>query len=144
MSGSITKSTVSRGHYHRGPPSHVSPRVLATMVAPSLFHPTALFLAGANLLPLANSQTVVSDNGVVLAANPNTVGPAAELVDVPLSAGPVELSSATQLTDAVLANVTAHALTSVELFTFWRWGAGEKAQQARWERISLQNFPWRL
>ena len=113
-----TKTAVVAWQTLTNPFLQFSPSVLVTMAVLSLRHLKALVLAGASQLPLATAQTVVSDNGVVLAASPITVVPAAKLVNVPSLVGPVEPAFATQLTDAVLANLTAHALTGVELFRF--------------------------
>ncbi|KAK3688916.1 hypothetical protein B0T22DRAFT_407656 [Podospora appendiculata] len=67
-----------------------------------------LLLAGA-----AAAQTIATDKGVVVAADETTVAPAADAV-VANSQEPEAL----QLTDAVLANLTAHNLTEAPLFAF--------------------------
>ncbi|KXX76634.1 6-hydroxy-D-nicotine oxidase [Madurella mycetomatis] len=66
-----------------------------------------LLLAGAvlPLAPLGLAQTIVGDDGNVLPANEITVAPAAE-------------PDTLQLTDAVIANLTAHQLSDIELFRF--------------------------
>ncbi|KAL2156769.1 hypothetical protein VTH82DRAFT_1515 [Thermothelomyces myriococcoides] len=74
----------------------------------------ALLLAGV-ALPLVQrsiAQTIKTDDGEVIPANENTVAPAAEPVseDSPIAG--------LQLTDDVLANLTAHELSDIELFQF--------------------------
>ncbi|KAL2173111.1 uncharacterized protein P884DRAFT_252640 [Thermothelomyces heterothallicus CBS 202.75] len=74
----------------------------------------ALLLAGA-ALPLVQqgfAQTIKTEDGEVLPANEITVAPAAE----PVSED--DEIAALQLTDNVLANLTAHELTEIELFQF--------------------------
>ncbi|KAK4121492.1 FAD-binding domain-containing protein [Parathielavia appendiculata] len=74
--------------------------------------PRALLLAGAALPLLGFAQTITTQEGEVIPANEITVAPAAEVVqDEPEPA-------ALQLTDAVLANLTAYQLSNIELFLF--------------------------
>ncbi|KAK3312534.1 hypothetical protein B0H66DRAFT_485854 [Apodospora peruviana] len=80
----------------------------------------ALLLAGAAVLPLSQlvaAQTIVVDDGIVIAANETTVAPAAEVVELD-SEVPLVEADVIQLTDAVLANLTALQLTNISLFGF--------------------------
>ncbi|KXJ87473.1 FAD binding domain protein [Microdochium bolleyi] len=89
------------------------------------------------VLPLAGlvlGQTITDgQNNATLEANETTVAPAAQPVSKDSSAAPADLftSEAAQLTDNIIANLTALNLTSIDLFSFDNGSSGTNGASKR-------------